>query len=237
MSDFRARLQPKSLTDASDVLGPRDEGNILLPLYSTNGVLFPFRPAVSVSYTADYTTPEYIHSNYTFNTYKKSSVSGITIKTEFTSQTNDEALYTLAALHFFRTCTKMYFGVNPYRKAGTPPPVLYFSYLGDYQFNRVPVIIRKFGYDFPTGEDYVCLEANNDIIRSSFIDVNFPVNSGTDAITANGPGTSTNKGTIYLPAIMTFTIDLDTQYIPIKVRNEFNLDEYRTGKLLSKGYL
>lgn len=41
-------------------------------------------------------------------------------------------------------------------------------------------------------------------------------------------------GYSYVPAQMTVSLEMDTQYNPIKVRNEFNLDDFRTGKLINK---
>ena len=44
-------------------------------------------------------------------------------------------------------------------------------------------------------------------------------------------------GYTYVPTHMNFSISLDSQYVPIKLRNEFNLDEFRQGKLMNKGYI
>ncbi len=138
--DFRARLQPKNINSAGDILGdPADPGNLLRPLYSTKGVMFPYTPTVTSGNAAEYDPTSFIHSDFGYNAYVRSYPKPISINAEFTAQTNDEALYLLSVIHFFRSITKMYFGINPYKKAGTPPPVLLFNYLGDYMFNNVPV--------------------------------------------------------------------------------------------------
>lgn len=222
--DFRARLQPKSSAGALDVLGPRSMSNILFPLYSTNGVLFPYTPSVSTGSVAMYDNSEFMHTNYSYNAYVRSYPKPISITAEFTAQTDDEALYLLAVLHFFRAVTKSYFGINPYNKAGTPPPVLIFNYLGDYQFNNVPVLVKDFGYTAPADVDYV------------------PVYTGglgpyivEDKQVALPTGSS--GGYTWVPTHLSVTVELDTQYTPITMRNEFNLDKFRSGKLINGGYI
>ncbi len=222
--DFRARLQPKSLKNAQTILGPNTPDNLLYPLYATGGVLFPYTPAITTGAVTEYDPTSFIHSNYGYNAYVRSYPKSISISTEFTAQTNDEALYLLAVIHFFRSVTKSYFGVNPYNLAGTPPPTLLFNYLGDYQFNNVPVVIKSFDYSYDANIDYVPIFTGG--IGSTIVEnrrVNLP------------PGAS--GGYSYVPTHMAVQIELDTQYIPVKLRDEFDLDKFRSGKLLGKGYI
>lgn len=222
--DFRARLQPKSSAAALDILGPRDPStNLLYPLYSTNGVLFPYTPSVSTGNVTEYDPSSFIHSNYGYNAYVRSYPKPISINAEFTAQTNDEALYLLAVLHFFRSVTKSYFGINPYNKAGTPPPVLMFNYLGQHVFNNVPVLVKNFDYTFEANIDYV------PVYTGSF--EGYSDNIGVSLANASGGGYS------YVPTHLNVTLELDTQYIPIDLRNNFNLDDFRSGKLYNKGYI
>ena len=223
--DFRARLRPRSLAvDSSgnnEALGPKSATNILFPLWATNGILFPYTPSVSTGNVTEYDPTSFIHSNYGYNAYVRSYPKPISISAEFTAQSNDEALYLLAVIHFFRSVTKSYFGVNPYAKAGTPPPVLIFNYLGDYQFNNVPVLVKNFEYTYEANIDYVPVNTVNNLLYSN--GVTLPAgNSG---------------GYTWVPTHITVQLDLDTQYIPIKLRNEFNLDEFRQGKMINKGYI
>jgi hypothetical protein len=220
--DFRARLQPKS-GGASSVLGPRDNSNLLYPLYSTNGVLFPYTPSVTTGSVVDYDPSSFIHSNYGYNAYIRSYPKPIGITAEFTAQSNDEALYLLAVLHFFRSVTKSYFGINPYNKAGTPPPVLIFNYLGQYQFNNVPVVIKNFDYTYDATLDYVPVYTGSSTDYSGNIGVSL--------------STTDSNGYSYVPTHLSVSLELDTQYIPIDLRNEFNLDDFRSGKLYNKGYI
>jgi hypothetical protein len=224
--DYRARLQPKLFdrkAQMNEVLGENSPGNILFPLWQTGGVLFPYTPSLSTGSVVEYDQTSFIHTNYGYSAYVKSYPKPMSMTAEFTAQTNDEALYLLAVLHFFRSVTKSYFGINPYNKAGTPPPVLVFNYLGQYQFNNVPVLVKSFDYTYPSDIDYV------------------PVNTTYNEIYTNGKGVglppTSSDGYTYVPTHLTVTLEMDTQYTPIKTRNEFNLDAYRSGKLLNKGYI
>ncbi len=223
VQDFRARLQPKTSV-ALDILGPRSESNILFPLYSTNGVLFPYTPSVSTGNVAQYEPSSFIHSNYGYNAYVRSYPKPISILAEFTAQTDTEAMYLLAVLHFFRSVTKSYFGVNPYNKAGTPPPTLIFNYMGDYQFNNVPVVVKDFSYTYDATIDYVPVYTGS--IGSEIVEnkrISLPSGS--------------SGGYTWVPVHLSVSLELDTQYIPIDLRNNFDLDKFRSGKLINKGYI
>jgi len=218
--DHRARLQPKNQLNAESILGPNDPTNILYPLYATKGILFPYTPTVTSGSTAEYETMPFVHSNYTLNSYVRSYPKAISVTGEFTAQTVDQAQYLLAVIHFFRSVTKTYFGVNPYNKAGTPPPVLNFNYLGEYQFNNVPVVVKDVGYTYPNNIDYV------------------PVSTGSKTLSLEGTSKPASIiGVTWVPAHMSITVELETQYTPIEVRNKFNLDDFRSGKLIGDGYI
>lgn len=218
--DYRARLQPKPGGEA-DVLGPNDPSNILYPLWATKGVLFPYTPSLAAGYVVDYDPSAFVHTNYGYNAYIRSYPKPLSLTAEFTAQTTTEALYLLAVIHFFRSVTKTYFGINPYNKAGTPPPVLLFNYLGQYQYNDVPIVIKNVDYTHEANIDYV------------------PVSTSSTQPAPGGPSlpaTDTN-GYTYVPTHMTISIEMDTQYIPIKLRNKFNLDLFRQGKLMDQGFI
>lgn len=223
IQDHRARLQPKNPREAESILGPNSSDNLLYPLYSTNGVLFPYTPQITTGAVAEYDSTPYVHSNYVFNSYVRSYPKSISITAEFTAQSNDEALYLLAVIHFFRSITKSYFGISPYNKAGTPPPVLQFNYLGEYQFNNVPVVVKNFDYSYPNNIDYVAVNTAGKARFSENIKVSLAA--------ANSGGFS------WVPAHMSVGVELEVQYIPIKLRNEFNLDDFRSGKLIGDGFI
>lgn len=186
------------------VLGNReDTGNILHPLFKTNGVLYPYTPTLLVSHTADYTSQNYTHSNYGQQAYNYSDISQIQLDGTFTANTVEEAKYTMAVIHFFRTVTKMYFA-NPKGKVGAPPPILLFNYMGDMYYN-VPVVIASFAPTFPADVNYV------------------PISYG--------------GGQMSVPTQMTISIVMKPQYNPYNIKSEFDLDSFRTGKLLKRGYI
>lgn len=222
--DYRARLQPKTFTSPNDVLGENVSSNILQPIWKTRGILFPYTPTLTTGNAVEYDNTGFIHTNYGYNAYVRSYPKVISLTAEFTAQTTDEALYLLAVIHFFRAVTKSYFGINPYNKAGTPPPTLIFNYLGEYQFNNVPVVVKSFDYTYAPDVDYV------------------PVSTSaySYAITGNEminlpPGSS--AGYSYVPTHMSTSLEMDVQYVPIILRNQFNLDDFRSGKLINKGYI
>jgi hypothetical protein len=221
--DFRARLQPKDINQSEFILGPRSAENILFPLYSTRGVLFPYTPSITTGNIAEYDQTPFVHSNYSYNAYVRSTPMPISITAEFTAQSNDEALYLLSVLHFFRSVTKSYFGVTPYNRAGTPPPVLKFNYLGEFQFNNVPVVVKSVGYTLEANIDYVPVNTQLKQNYSENIGVSLPCTS--------------SGGFTYVPTHLTMTVELETQYIPLDLRNNFNLDQFRSGKLVGRGYI
>lgn len=219
--DYRARLQPKVFdmnSPTNDILGPHDSSNILNPLWETGGVLFPYTPSITTGYAAEYDPSSFIHSIYGYNAYVRSYPKPIALDAEFTAQTSAEALYMLAVIYFFKSVTKSYFGVNPYNKAGTPPPVLLFNYLGEYQYNNVPVLIKSFDFTYEANIDYV------------------PVNTAGYSGNVDLPA-GKSRGYTYVPTHLTVKLEMDTQYTPIVLRNEFNLDLFRQGKLLNKGFI
>lgn len=222
--DYRASLIPKGSTINSieEVLGINDSDNIMQPLWTTGGVLFPYSPIITGSgTTANYDTLEFTHSNYPQNVFKNSTPNDINISAKFTAQTTSEAWYMLAVIFFFRSVTKMHFGesatseyaqVTPglgsFRstKAGLPPPVLYFNYLGKQMFNAVPVVVKTFEMDLPDNVDYVPIKRTSEDIS-------------------------------YVPSMATFNIVLSPQYNPLKVQQDFNLDAFKEGSLLDKGFI
>ena len=84
----------------------------------------------------------------------------------FTAQDTAEANYLLAVIHFFRSVTKMFYGKDTQR--GAPPPLVYLSGFGDFQFAGHPCVVTNFAYTLPSDVDYI--RANN------------PNNYGTDLL-------------------------------------------------------
>lgn len=210
MADIRCRISAKP-GGAPIIYGENTPSNILQPLYKKNGLVFPFTPTVQTGGTAEYEEYTFTHSIYKYNAYTKSMPNEIVINGDFTAQTQDEAKYLLAVMHFLKSATKSYFGSSNTR-SGTPPPVLMFNYLGENQFKNVPVIIKNFNYTLEPGVDYV------------------PVLLGGDE----------NKKS-WVPTKVNIMITVDTYYNPKTLRDTFDLDKFLTGELLGgpngEGYI
>ena len=157
-ADWRVRL---SLAPNATYLYRSASPGILAPLTATNGVIFPYTPSIDTSYQATYDRTELTHSNYKGYFYKGSSVGDVNIRGTFTAQDTKEAQYLLAVIHFFRSVTKMFYGQD--NQAGTPPPLVYLSGLGQYQFNNHPCVVTSFGYNLPTDVDYIRANGFNNI--------------------------------------------------------------------------
>ena len=131
-ADWRVRL---SLAPNAQYLYNEKSGvGILAPLAKTDGVIFPYTPNITTTYSAQYEQYDLVHSNYRGLFYKNSRVGDIQIRGTFTAQDTTEADYLLAVIHFFRSATKMFYGATDPQR-GVPPPVCLLNGLGQYQFS------------------------------------------------------------------------------------------------------
>ena len=242
--DWRVRL---SLAPGATYLYKDKAPGILAPLTATDGVIFPYTPAISVQYAASYDATELTHSNYKFFSYRGSAVDSVSITCDFTAQDTFEANYLLAVIHFFRSVTKMFYGQDQNPKIGTPPPLCYLSGLGAFQFDAHPLAITSFNYSLPTDVDYIRAGSTPTPAGVSKAPANTPVNSSSVsgsrlAASKGSPGGGTappqfttpagSRDVTYVPTKMSISI----QAVPIVTRNDisnkFSLKEYATGKLL-----
>ena len=246
-ADWRVRL---SLAKDADYLY-KNKGNegILLPLAATNGVIFPYTPAIQVQYAATYDPNELTHSNYKFYSYKGSAVDSINITCDFTAQDTAEANYLLAVIHFFRTVTKMFYGKDQTPRNGTPPPLCYLSGLGTYQFDNHPLAITGFTYTLPTDVDYIRAQSAAPPPGVSTAPQNVP-SSNSNSISVNrAHAAGTAPGALAAPPVFNNVTSVRQQptYVPTKISiaitavpivtrnditNNFSLREYGTGALL-----
>ena len=242
--DWRARL---SLSPGANYLYkvPPEEAGILKPLQTTDGVIFPYTPAISVTYSAGYDASELIHSNYKIYQYKGSSVDTVSITADFTAQDTTEANYLLAVIHFFRSVTKMFYGQDKNPNNGVPPPLCYLSGFGAYTYDAHPVVITNFTYATPTDVDYiragsqtnqpgVNISQQKPTVNSSNSSV---IRKSTNGLSPKVPNFSTQNSMINSEATYIPTkLQLQITCIPIVTRNDisnkFSLKEYATGELL-----
>jgi hypothetical protein len=150
-TDWRVRLR---LAPTSNYLyNATDCGPVLWPLRDSDGVIFPYTPAIDIGYKANYQPYDLTHSNYRGYFYKNSAIDAINIRGTFTAQDTTEANYLLAVIHFFRSVTKMFYGQDAER--GSPPPLTYLSGFGDYQFREHPCLVSQFNYNLPADVNYI----------------------------------------------------------------------------------
>ncbi|NJO58797.1 MAG: hypothetical protein HC836_10745 [Richelia sp. RM2_1_2] len=156
--DFRVRIRPKPGRESS-IYGPRDKSSLMLPLYNTGGVLFPYTPTISANFSVEYGVISPVHSIMDFYAYMRTPSPEFTISGQFSAQNTREAEYCLSVIHFFRTVTKMYFGQDSYKGTSIPiglsPPVLLLNGYGTYMLNNLPVIIKNYTIELPNNVDYV----------------------------------------------------------------------------------
>jgi len=155
--DWRVRL--RLAPSATYLYKSADSTSILAPLKASDGVIFPYTPSITTSYNANYDTTDLTHSNYRGQFYKSSNTGDISLNGIFTAQDTTEAAYMLAVIHFFRSVTKMFYGQDAER--GAPPPLVYLSGFGPYQFNGHPCVVKTFNYTMPNDVDYVRIQPNN----------------------------------------------------------------------------
>jgi hypothetical protein len=259
-ADWRVRLQ---LAPGATYLYKAQDAGILKPLYETDGVIFPYTPTISTSYNAKYDPYDLVHSNYRGYFYKGSQVETISIKGTFTAQDSREAAYLLAVIHFFRSVTKMFYGQD--QEAGTPPPLVYLSGLGKYQFNNHSCVVSQFSYNLPNDVDYIRADGFNNIginlenrrnqssgpapggsLGTVMSVINRLTNSGLkNGSLTNRPNPSqvnqnvTNQSAInstYVPTKM----EIDISLYPIQTRDQvsklFSLKGFANGSLLQGGF-
>ena len=146
---------------------PFNGDGLLAPLLDTSGkklgVVFPLTPTIQMSHSANYGTYDVTGSIYQQNYYINTPNPPMSITALFPANTVEEALYSVAALHFFKSCTKSDFGSQAGATAGTPPPILKFTCYGSIHASNVPCVIRSFTYTLPEDTDYVEVEIDGEI--------------------------------------------------------------------------
>ena len=124
------------------------------PLRHTGGLVFPYTPSIIVSHSANYNAIAPTHTNYPYYAYQNSQVDQLVITGDFFVQNGIEAQYWVAALHYLRSMSKMFFGGEA-DTIGAPPPIAKLNGYGDHIFNNVPVIVTQFTTDLPQDVDYI----------------------------------------------------------------------------------
>ena len=150
-ADWRVKI---SLAPNAQYLYNDPSNTLLAPLKLTSGVLFPYTPKIDTSYHAGYQSYDLTHSNYRGYFYKNSYVDAVNLSCTFTAQNTSEANYLLAVIHFFKSVTKMFYGQDQENR-GSPPPMVFITGLGEYQFSKHPCVVTEFRYNLPSDVDYI----------------------------------------------------------------------------------
>lgn len=211
-TDWRVRLSLASKKDANFY---QDAGQLQSILARTNGVIFPYTPSLSIVHNARYSEQALTHSNYKNYFYEGSDVGAINIVGDFTVQSLDEGLYLLAALYFFRSCTKMFQASDVH--AGNPPPLVFLDGYGDFLLPHVPGVITTVNHSLPPEVDYV--------------DIPFTASAGQKV----AMGSSAKH--VRLPTSSQINIVFQPIYSRKNIHDNFNLTDFAQGKLLTGGFL
>ena len=252
-TDWRVKL---SLAPNSNYLYNAQDSTILQPLQTTNGVIFPYTPKIEFSYKANYTQYDLTHSNFRGYFYQNSYVDTVQLSGLFTAQNTEEATYLLAVIHFFRSVTKMFYGQDAQR--GSPPPMVFLSGLGEYQFNNHPCLVSSFAYNLPDDVDYIRTQYGNNTnlnltqrnntqqsagINSSSVSAARLANAGTrpGALPPPRSGSTTRPNQAqgiptYVPTKMTISIGLHPVNSRSQISQQFSLRDFATGSLLRGGF-
>jgi hypothetical protein len=127
---------------------------LLQPFAQTgNKLVFPLTPTINMEQIASYSFVHPTHTNYAFPVYQHSGVNEITIIGEFIVENPTDAAYWIAAVHYLRSITKMFYGEGQYQ--GAPPPVVKLNGYGDFVFNNIPVVISRIQTEMPGDVDYI----------------------------------------------------------------------------------
>lgn len=252
LTDWRVRLalSPNSPCLYNDPSVMSDPNSILYPLIATKGVIFPYSPQITMSYSAQYNGIDLTHSNYKLYMYQNSSVDEISLNCNFTAQDTNEANYLIAVIHFFRSVTKMFYGLDQNPKAGTPPPLCYIFGMGKWQYNAQPLVVSGFSYSLPEDIDYVragpipaAPGQNKQQENSKSADTN-PTSGDTRSQALPIPKggaprptrwvTQAQQEVTYVPSL----VNLQLRLLPVVSRNDvsnnFSLQKYANGTLLDR---
>jgi len=235
-ADWRVRLR---LAPQATYLY-KDTGNegILAPLVETDGVIFPYTPTIQTVYKANYNAYDLTHSNYRGYFYQGSNVDDIQITGTFTAQDTDEANYLLAVIHFFRSVTKMFYGQDPNR--GAPPPLVFLSGFGEYQFNEHPCVVSQFNYNLPADVDYIRarspnINGTNLLKRRTRQDL--PTNPFSSALARLKAARLPKGAQRPLPPVTAPTLGLNSPtYVPTKMEITIVLHPMQTRQQVSKQF-
>jgi len=243
-TDWRVRV---SVNSKSGILyWAEGDSGIQAPLKNTDGVIFPYVPSLTVAYNAKYATQPLTHTNYQNYFYESSEVQSISLNADFSIQNTDEAAYFLAALYFFRSATKMFYGQSGAYQ-GSPPPIVYLDGYGAHYLPHVPCLITAFSHTMPSDVDYMEVKVQrpgetkvtnataSGSSSSGGVGIKLPSvarTSAGDSITTTQMNSFHNR----VPTFSTFSLAFQPVYSRSRQR-EFDYGAFAKGDLITKGFL
>jgi hypothetical protein len=203
-----------------------------------------------VNHNAGYSTAHLTHSNYPAHFYNSSEVADIQVSGDFTVQNMEDGQYLLAAVYFFRSATKMFFGQGS--NVGNPPPIVFLDGYGSHYFPHVPCVITQFSHTLPSEVDYIQVPISQTVLDTSPTDPNRSVNltpdeqknvpsllvSNTQATTPSTQATVRNSRTktitttTRVPTTSTVSVTLRPVYSRKNLHERFDLEKFAAGGLL-----
>lgn len=145
-NDWRVRLSMAKWTAFAS-------SPVLTPLKDAGGLIFPYTPQIQMSSSATYSKVPTVHTNYTFQAFQSSDPGTITITAPMNVEDQTQGIYWVAAMHYLRSLTKMFSGLDP--KAGNPPPIVFLNGYGNYVFKNIPVVVTQFQASLDDKCDYI----------------------------------------------------------------------------------
>jgi hypothetical protein len=218
--DWRVRISMASST--AQYFYNNSNNVILTPLSETKGVIFPYTPSITIAHAAKYNNQILTHSNYASYFYESSEIGAIRIQADFTAQNVVEGRYMMAVIHFFRSCTKMFFGKDTTPPAGTPPPLVFLNGFGAAYLPNVPCVVTEFSQTMPKDVDYITVPlgiADNRIVRQ--------VTSESQSSRA--------VSYVAMPSHCEMIINLQPVYSRKNIADNFSLQSYTGGNLIENG--
>jgi hypothetical protein len=248
-TDWRVTLR---LAPGANYLYKATDAGLLQPLKTTNGVIFPYTPSIVMSYKANYSEYNLTHSNYRGYFYQNSYTDAVQLTATFTAQSTSDAAYVLAVIHFFRSVTKMFYGQDAQYR-GSPPPLVFLSGLGDYQYNNHPCLVSNFGYTLPADVDYISSGTPNNLglnlqpLQNLYSTTLNAVSPTVTRLAASflPPGAQNAmpaplQGLLNNPTYVPTKMDISLTLLPIQSRSQvsqlFSLKGFANGQLLKGGF-
>lgn len=239
-------------------LVPFDMGSLggpLEPIKMSGGLVFQYTPTITETIAVKYAdSGDLVHTNESYQVYKGTDNRKISLSNvSFTADTEENARYMLAAIHFFRVYTLMDFGKG---KSGKPPSPMWFSAYGKLAFDQIPVLLSGANITWSHEKDYIRVSAsimpglsNTSSRRAGQADE--PTTNSTPGAGAfsklipslggglgqksSGAGGGTSGDYVWVPAKIDIDgIVLTVQHTPSYWKNTFSLKEFYSGGMLEK---